>query len=674
MAELIRGRYEPLEIVGAGGQSTVLRALDHHRRQLVGLKVRPRGSSQDDGSLLNEAHILQGLEPHPLLCRVRENFFTSDRYILVMDWIEGTTLADLLEGAGGAGLPLADVTHYLGQVAEALDHLHRHRPPVVHGDIKPANLIVTPDGKVVLVDFGISHRTIAGEMAAAPAAGTAGYAAPEVAMGQPPTPASDVFSLAATTFALLTGRPPRPGDRPAWIGIDDEPARLVEIALRRGLSVDPARRPATARSLVDALHGQLRVPNNLPFGGTPVLGRSRELAEVKALLGTARLVTLTGADGIGKSRLAVRVVADQLSDYPDGGFLFDVASAATEPASLTLLALCAVEPAESETEPAPHDPVTLLIKRLERRNVVLVLDGCDAALPASARLATAILDACPHVRILTTSRRPLGAASETVYEVPPLSAPDPFRLPGIDRLGEYDAVRLFVDRATQTCPGFDVRVADAPAVAQLCRRFDGIPLALELVAARLCSASLAALSSELAARFPLLGGGRRSVADQESTMVAAIEWAHQGLPEPDRVAFDGLCVFAGGFDASAAAAILGPAEADARLAGLVRQSLVAHAGGRFTVHDALRRYGARRLAESDDEHGVRSQHLEWALGVTDDMAEAEQANLLAARAWALSQGRMGAVDRLVDVLARVCDRRAHVDGSRRWLRAGCAAE
>ena len=670
MAELIRGRYEPLEIVGAGGQSTVLRALDHHRRQLVGLKIRPRGSTQDEGSLLTEAHILQGLEPHPLLCRVRENFFTSDRYVLVMDWIEGTTLADLLAEAGGAGLPLADVTHYLGQIAEAVDHLHRHRPPVVHGDIKPANLIVTPDGKVVLVDFGISHRTIAGELAGAPAAGTAGYAAPEVAMGQPPTPASDVFSLAATTFALLTGRPPRPGDRPAWIGIDDERARLVELALRRGLSLDPARRPATARSLVDALQGQLRVPNNLPSGATPFLGRSRELAEVKAVLGTARLLTLTGADGIGKSRLAVRMVTDQLSEYPDGGFVVDVA-AATEP-FLALMALCALEAGESDTEPAPHDPVSLLIKRLERRNVVLLLDGCDAALPASARLATAVLDACPHVRIVTTSRRPLGAASETVYEVPVLGGPDPFRLPGLDRLGEYDAVRLFVDRAAEACPGFDVRVADAPAIAQLCRRFDGIPLALELVAARLCSAPLATLSSELAGRFPLLAGGRRSVADQESTLLAALQWAHQGIPEGDRVVFDQLSVFAGGFDAPAVAAILGQPDADAHLAGLVGQSLIRAAGGRFTVHDALRRYGVRRLAEAGDEHRVRSRHLEWALGVTEDMAEAEQANLFAALAWALSQRRTSAADHLVDVLARLCDRRAHVDGSRRWLRAGWA--
>ncbi|MDP1805430.1 MAG: serine/threonine-protein kinase, partial [Acidimicrobiales bacterium] len=201
MAELIRGRYEPLEMVGAGGQSTVLRAFDHRRGRLVGLKVRPRGSPEDEGSLLSEAGILLGMEPHPLLCRVLEDFFAGDRYFLVMDWVEGTTLADLLAEAGG-GLRLPDVVHYLGQVAGALDHLHRHRPPVVHGDVKPANVSVRPDGTAVLVDFGISHRQSA-EDEVSPLfalAGTAGYAAPEVAAGQAPSPAADVFSLAATAF------------------------------------------------------------------------------------------------------------------------------------------------------------------------------------------------------------------------------------------------------------------------------------------------------------------------------------------------------------------------------------------------------------------------------------------------------------------------------------------
>ena len=498
MAELIRDRYEPLQVVGAGGQSTVLQAFDHEGGRLVGLKVRPRGSPEDEGSLLSEARILLGLEPHPLLCRVLEDFFSGDRYFLVMDWVEGTTLADVLAEAGGKGLPLDDVVHYLAQVAEALDHLHRHRPAVVHGDVKPANVILTPEGKAVLVDFGISHREHAGQPVHpvfAPA-GTAGYAAPEVAGGAPPAPASDVFSLAATAFALLTGRPPRPGVRPAWTGIEPERARLVEFALRRGLAIDPARRPATAAALVDALQRQLRTPNNLPAQATAFVGRTAELAEIKTRLGTTRLLTLTGAKGMGKTRLAVQVAADELAEYPDGAFVVDVRADNAE-----------------------------LVDRLRRRNVLLVLDGCEAALDACAALATAVLAACPHVRILATSRTPLGCAQEATYSVPPLSSPDPFRLPPLDELGDFDAVRLFVERAADVSAGFDVRAGDAPGLAQICRRLDGIPLALELAAARVADSSIAALLLDVAARFPLLDGGRRPPGEQEATVRAAVEWA-----------------------------------------------------------------------------------------------------------------------------------------------------
>jgi hypothetical protein len=553
MAELIRDRYEPLQVVGAGGQSTVLQALDHERGRLVGLKVRPRGSPEDEGSLLSEARILLGLEPHPLLCRVREDFFAGDRYFLVMDWVEGTTLADVLAEAGeGDGLPLDDVVHYLAQVAEALDHLHRHQPPVVHGDIKPANVIVTPEGKAVVVDFGISHREHAGTMPALAPAGTAGYAAPEVAGGAAPTPASDVFSLAATAFALLTGRPPRPGVRPTWTGIDPERARLVEFALRRGLSVDPARRPATASALVDALQGQLRTPNNLPAQGTPFVGRNAELAAVKALLATSHLLTLTGAGGMGKTRLAVQVAADELQQYPDGAFLIDVTASG---------------PGAGED----------LIERLERRNVLLVLDGCEAALSGSAQLATAVLDACPHVRILATSRTRLGCARETTYGVPPLSSPDPFRLPPLEDFGRFDAVRLFVERAADVSPGFDVRAADAPGLAQICCRLDGIPLPLELAAARAASTSIPELLVDVARRFALLDGGRRPPGEQEATVRAAVEWVCEQLTEEERAALDH------------------PSEADGgSLAALARRGLVRTDGTRWWVHDAVRHRASSR--------------------------------------------------------------------------------
>ncbi len=623
MAEFIQGRYEPLEVVGAGGQSTVLRALDHRHGRLVGLKVRPRGSPEDEGSLLSEARILLGMEPHPLLCRVLEDFFAGDRYFLVMDWVEGTTLAHLLDEAGG-GLPLPEVVHYLGQVAGALDHLHRHRPPVVHGDVKPANVIVTPDGKAVLVDFGISHRQSAEDEVSPRSAlvGTAGYAAPEVASGQALSPAADVFSLAATAFALLTGGPPRPGARPAWTGIDAERARLVEYALRRGLAIDPARRPATASALIDALRGQLRTPNNLPAQATPFVGRGAEVADVEALLATSRMVTLTGAGGIGKRRLAVQVAADQLPGHPDGVFVIDLAGL-SDSASIVDLVCVALG--------LGRPSLDAVLAHLERRNVLLVLAGCEAAPAACAQLVGALLAASPHVHLVATSRRPLGVAGEALYEVPPLTAPDLFRVPTLDRLGEFDAVRLFVERAAAAVPGFDVRASDAPGLAQIIRRLDALPLALELAAPRVSGAALVWLVLDIADRFPLLDGSRRTDAEQETTLAAVVAWACEPLAPAERLLFQRLSVFAGGFTAAAAATVC-EGFSEALLCTLATRGLVAAAGPRWLIHDTLRHHGARALAGAGEEDATRSRHLEWALTVPEEATD-ERANVLAAQAW-----------------------------------------
>jgi len=629
MAELIRGRYEPLEVVGAGGQSTVLRALDHRRGRLVGLKIRPRGSPDDEGSLLSEASILLGLEPHPLLCRVLEDFVAGDTYFLVMDWVEGRNLAHLLAEAGGGGLPLPDVVHFLRQVAEALDHLHRHRPPVVHGDVKPANVIVTPDAKAVLVDFGISHRQPAGEASPPFAlAGTAGYAAPEVASGQAPSPAADVFSLAATAFALLTGGPPRPGARPAWTGIEADRARLVEYALRRGLAVDPARRPATASALIDALQGQLRTPNNLPAQATPFVGRNAEVAEIEALLATTRLLTLTGAGGIGRRRLAVQVAGDRLEEHPDGVFVVDIAGV-SDPGSVVSL-VCAALGLGTPTFDA-------VVAHLERRNVLLVLAGCEAAAQAGAELVAGLLAASPHVHVIATSRQRLGVAGELVYEAPTLRAPDLFRLPALDRLGEFDAVRLFVERATEVLPGFAVRASDAPGLAQIIRRLDALPLALELAAARVTGGALVWLVLDIAERFPLLDGGRRSPAERESTLDAVVQWACEPLAPAERALFQCLSVFAGGFTAAAAAAVC-VGFSEELLESLAQRNLVVTRGSRWSMHQALRRHGARGLTASGEAESVRAGHLEWALTVPVEQTE-ERANVLVAKAWAVSRPR-----------------------------------
>jgi WD40 repeat protein/class 3 adenylate cyclase/energy-coupling factor transporter ATP-binding protein EcfA2 len=246
--ELLGDRYEPLEVVGSGGEGRVLRALDRQHDRLVALKVRPAPTGSARGELLREARVLLSLEPHAGLPLVRDDFFHDGEYVVVMDWIEGTDLGRLLAEQGAPGLPPSTVLRSLAQAAEALTFLHRHDPPVVHGDVKPANLILTEHGRIVVVDFGIAST---GDGVAR--AGTPGFVAPEVAAGESPTRASDIFSLAMTAFTLLTGSPPR-GGAPEWpADLDPERRRVFEDAIRLGTATDPSRRPSSAGELIERL-------------------------------------------------------------------------------------------------------------------------------------------------------------------------------------------------------------------------------------------------------------------------------------------------------------------------------------------------------------------------------------------------------------------------------------
>ena len=247
-AELLRERYEPLEVVGRGGEGEVVRALDHVHDRQVALKVRLVADDASRTHLLSEARLLFSLSPHPGLPLVREDFFVDDRYVIAMDWIDGTDLEALLGIDGDPGLDPARLIGYLEQVAEALEHLHTHDPAVVHGDVKPANLILTSSGRVVLVDFGLSS-TPTDDLRRA---GTAGYVAPEIAAGGRPTVASDVYSLAATAVTLLTGEAPS-GSASSWGSIEPERIAALERVLRRSLATDPERRDASAAAFVSRL-------------------------------------------------------------------------------------------------------------------------------------------------------------------------------------------------------------------------------------------------------------------------------------------------------------------------------------------------------------------------------------------------------------------------------------
>ncbi len=259
MAEFLKGRYEILEVLGRGGEGRVVRALDHQHDRVVALKIRTVHSTADRDDLLAEARVLLNLPAHPALPLLREDFFEGDSYVIVMDFVDGIDLAKLLGQRGRPGLAPSSVLSYLADTADALTHLHTQHPAVIHGDIKPGNLILTRGGHVKLVDFGMSSTPTARRRRA----GTPDFRAPELGGGFPPSRATDIYSLAATAFTLFTGSPPS-GTLPTWERIDDVNASELEATLRRGLATDPERRPLTAGEFVERL--QTGWATTLPTG------------------------------------------------------------------------------------------------------------------------------------------------------------------------------------------------------------------------------------------------------------------------------------------------------------------------------------------------------------------------------------------------------------------------
>lgn len=356
-----------------------------------------------------------------------------------------------------------------------------------------------------------------------------------------------------------------------------------------------------------------RTPSNLPQALNSFIGRERELHEARALLQRTRLLTLLGMGGMGKSRLSLELAATLLEDYPDGVWLVELAplvDPARVPQALASVLGLRAEPGRSVTE-------TLLAWVRDRR-LLVILDNCEHLLDACAELAKQLLQAGAGVRLLATSRDTLKIAGEMVYPVPTLSVPTPDEIasrPTPQQLLRHEAVRLFVDRARAVRPDFELDAANLGAVAAICQALDGIPLALELAAARVRTLAVQAIATRLSDRFRLLKTEDQTVLPRQRTLRALIDWSHDLLSEPERVLFERLAVFAGGWSLEAAEAVAagdGLDEADVMdlLAHLVEKSLVGMTadGARYAMLETVRAYAAEKLAASGQEAATRRRH------------------------------------------------------------------
>src|SRR6516165_1565108 len=356
-------------------------------------------------------------------------------------------------------------------------------------------------------------------------------------------------------------------------------------------------------------------PSGLPAELTSFVGRRAELREVKRLLGTTRLLTLTGSGGAGKTRLALRAATDMARGFPDGAWLVLLA-----PVQDPLLVTQAVFSALRVNDLSAGLSLSSLAEYLAGRRLLLVLDNCEHLLDGCAVLASTLITSCPDLQVLATSRQALGVTGEVRMEVPPMSLPEVGDDMPLEQVVSCDAVGLLAERAAAVVPGFVVDTDNAAAVAGLCHRLDGIPLALELAAVRLGSLSLDQLSQGLAKELSALGRGNRGGESRQQTLEAAIGWSYGLLTEQERLLWARLSVFAGGFEGDAAIAVCADAQLPADqivnlLAALVEKSILKRqlrgSGARYWLLDTIRQYGRQRLREFGEQITVQKRHLAW---------------------------------------------------------------
>lgn len=429
------------------------------------------------------------------------------------------------------------------------------------------------------------------------------------------------------------------------------------------------------------------LPNNLPVQLTSLVGRENEMNEVRHLIATSRLVTLTGAAGCGKTRLAVQVAADLVDEFEDGVWFVDLA-AITDPTLVPHTTAGAL----SVQEESHRSVLETLIDHLRGRNLLLILDNCEHLLAACTDLAQALLKSCPNLAIMATSREPLGVGGETSWRVPSLSVPGPNGQTSSDELIDLAGPRLFIERALAVASDFRIDRDEATAVGQICRRLDGMPLAIELAAAHVDVLTCEQIASMLDDQFRILTGGARTALERQQTMRAAVEWSYELLSDAERAVLNRLSVFVGGFSLEAGEDVCAGGTIESShvfdlLTSLVRKSLVTserrpHAH-RYRLLETIKQYARDRLRESGEGAEVRIRHRDWCLSLaeraeselweggqqTEWLArlEEEHDNLRAALEWSASDEDPEPVARLAAALTRFWYVRGYAGEGGRWF-------
>lgn len=425
-------------------------------------------------------------------------------------------------------------------------------------------------------------------------------------------------------------------------------------------------------------------PNNLPIQLTSFIGREKELSDVKKILSDARLLTLLGPGGTGKTRLALQTGADLIDDFTNGVWLIELASI-LDPFLLTHAIAEAVEVKEQPGQSLEE----ILIDFLRNKEILLIMDNCEHLIDACAKLAEKLLKNSPKLKIITTSREALRCDGETTYKVLSLKHPSPEEKVTIIQLSQYEAVRLFIERALTVNPNFRVTNQNAPALAQICFQLDGIPLAIELAAVRIKVLPVEKICEKLSDRFKLLTGGKRTALPRQQTLKALIDWSYDLLSVKEQILWRRLSVFAGGWtlaDAEGVCAdeLLEQEDVFELINELTGKSIILYLDniGKFKMLETIRQYGEQRLIESNETEKFYTKHLKYYLNLCEgaipeftgpkakfwlDKFEEEYPNIQKALKWSVDKNLKEEGNRLAVSMGKLWDLRGYFSEGRNWL-------
>ena len=639
--------YRILSQIGEGGMGSVYLAddLKHSRRVAIKVMKADIGAAIGYGRFLREIEIAARLA-HPHILPLHDSGLIDDQPYYVMPYIEGESLRQRL--ARQKSLSISDALRLATEIAGALGYAHEHG--LIHRDIKPENVLLA-DGIALVADFGIARFTKSDDRTAITmqnsAIGTPGYMSPEQLEGVVPIDGrADLYSLGCVLYEMLLGNPPFTGSvhsvahqhmssaPPSVMDARPEVPRHVADATMTLLAKDPELRFATAADFVKAINapgdaatlyletdrpGKSQT-TNLPKDRTRFIGRTTELDDCRRMMGTTRLLTLAGLGGCGKTRLAIKVAESLTNEFQDGVWFVDLVPL-TE-GSRVVRAVAQVLKLREDADKSLDDVVST---HISDKRLLLLLDNCEHLLSACAECIDRLLSSCSEIRILATSREALNVQGERVIAVPPLSIPDINGGLALDVVASADAVKFFVERAQIVRSGFELTSANAASVAEICRRLDGIPLAIELAAARVKILSIDQILTKLDDRFKLLSGVGKTMLARHQTLRAVIEWSYEQLVDEERRLLRALSVFAGGWTLELASKVAGGFDEYEMLdlhSQLVDKSILVvqpeqRGAPRYGFLETVRQFLLEILNDSGEGKVIREAHLEAMLSLAE---------------------------------------------------------